>query len=85
MLADAMIIGWPDWIARWLSKMRDQKSLTMLWRSFLEGHSDMVNNILVYNVGQYFHCGVMSLHSTWIIHDAWPTNVNTFLTLIARW
>jgi len=45
-VADSSIMGQHRFIAIWLSKIQDPKSLTLCWRSFLRGSRDIVTSIL---------------------------------------
>jgi hypothetical protein len=67
-----------------MSMMQDQKSLTLRWRSFLGGGSDMVVGIFAHKGGQYCHYGLMLSRSLVIIQDARPEMGDTPLTLISR-
>jgi hypothetical protein len=64
--------------------MQDQKSLTLHWRSFLGGGSDMVVGIFAHKGGQYCHYGLMLSRSLVIIQDARPEIGDAPLTLISR-
>jgi len=64
--------------------MQDQKLLTLRWRSFLGGGSDMVVGIFAHNAGQYCHYGLMLSRSLVIIQDARPEISDAPLTLISR-
>jgi hypothetical protein len=79
-----MIMGICRCTALELSMMQDQKSLTLRWRSFLEGGSDMVVGPFVHKCGQYCHYGLMLSCSLVIIQDVRPEISNTTLTLISR-
>jgi len=54
--------------------MQDQKSLTLRWRSFLGGGSDMVIGSFAHKGGQYCHYGLRLARSLDIIQDARPEN-----------
>jgi len=62
--------------------MQDKKSLTLWWRSCLDGGSDIVSVTFAHNDSQYFDYGLMSLHSPLIIQDARPQVIDAPLTLI---
>jgi len=64
--------------------MQDQKSLTLGWRSFLGGGSDITTSILAHKGGRYIDYGLMPMHSALSVHDARPKIVDALLTLIFR-
>jgi len=65
--------------------MQDQTLLTLLWRSFLWGGSDISCSTVAYRGGQDYDNGLMEVHSSSIIQAAWPEIVDAGLTLILRW
>jgi len=52
--------------------MQDQKMMTLLRRSFLQGSSFLVTTIVLNKGGQYFDYQITPLHSRSIIQDARP-------------
>jgi len=62
--------------------MQDQPSLTLCWRSFLGGASDLITAIFAHEGGQNFDYSLISSHSCLIIHEASTENVDTQVTLI---
>jgi len=79
-----MILDWCSCIAHWLSKMQDQKSLTLHWSSFLEGGSDIVSTISANKFGEHVDYSLTSLHISLIMDDARIKIVDTLLMLIFR-
>ena len=79
-----MIMGVSCRTALELSRMHDQKSLTLRWRVFLGGSRDIITDTFAYKGGQYYDYGSMLLHSPWTIQDAWPLIIDATLTLIFR-
>jgi hypothetical protein len=67
-----------------LSKMEDQKSLTLHWRSLLGGGSNIVAGNCAHTGGQYTDYGVMLSHRRVIIQDARLEIGDAPLTLISR-
>ena len=61
--------------------MQDQKSLTLSWRSFLGGGSDIVSAIFSHEGGQNFDYSFISSHRCLIIQDARARIVDAPLTL----
>jgi len=78
-----MIIGWCCSIAPRLSRMQDQKLLTLRWCSFLGGSSNIVSSSFAHNGRQYYDYGWMPLHSPVIIQDASSEIIDAPLTLIS--
>jgi len=78
-----MIMGICHCSALELSMMQDQKSLTLCWRSFLGGGSDVVVGPVAHSGGQYYHYGLMLSRSPVIIQDARPEISDAPLTLIS--
>jgi len=72
-----MIVGYCLSVALRLSKMQDQKLLSLRWRSFLGGGNDIVNSIFAHKGGRYIDYGLMSMHSTLSVHDVGPKIVDT--------
>ena len=70
--------------SRVLSMMPDQKLLTLSWRWFLAGGSDMVVVLFAHQGGQYCHYGLMLSRSLVIIQDARPEIGDALVTLISR-
>jgi len=64
--------------------MQDQKSLTLHWRSFLEGGSNIVDGICTPKGGQYCDYCLMLSRSPVIVQDARPEIRDALLTLISR-
>jgi len=64
--------------------MQDQKLLTLHWRSFLGGGSNIVTTIFTHKGSQHIDYSVISLHSGLIIKDARTKIVDAPLTLIFR-
>lgn len=83
MVASTLIMGYHHSIAIWLYKIQNQKSLMLLWRSFLGGSSNIVLGIFAPKGCQYCDCGWMPLHSAVIIQDAKPQIVDAPFTLIS--
>lgn len=81
MVANTEIMGCCLCIAIWVTKMKLQKLLMLLWRSFLGGGSDIITNIFAHTGGSFCHCGLMMLHSPLIIEDARQKVADPRLTL----
>jgi len=64
--------------------MQDQESLTLRWRSFLWGGSDIVAGLCAHKGGQYWDYGLILSHSPVIIEDARPEIGDAPFTLISR-
>jgi len=67
-----------------LTKMQDQKLLTLCWHSFLGGGRDIITRLRAYKGGQYCDYGQMLAYSQVIIQDARPEIGDAPLTLISR-
>jgi len=78
-----MIMGICRCLALELYKMQDEKSLTLCWRLFLGGGSNMVVGSFAHKGGQYYHYGFMLSRSPVIIQDARPEIGDAPLTLIS--
>ena len=76
-----MIMGVCLWTALELSKMQDQKSLTLRWRSFLGGVGDIVAGLCAHEGGPYCDYGLILSRSPEIIHKARPEFGDAPLTL----
>jgi hypothetical protein len=63
--------------------MQCQKSLTLCWRSFLEGSSHSVCTIFAHKGGKYYNYGLMPLHSPVIIQIVSAEIGDAMLTLIS--
>jgi len=64
--------------------MQAQRSLTLHWRWFLGGSSDIVTSIFVQKGDQYYEYGCMPWHSPGSVNDARPKIIEAPLTLIFR-
>jgi len=64
--------------------MKDQKLLTLRWRSSLGDGNDIVTMIFAHKGGRYIDYGLMSMHSAVNVYDAKPKIVDAGLTLIVR-
>jgi len=64
-----------------LSMMRDQKLLTLRWRSLLGGGSNMVMGICAHKGGQHCHYGLMLSRSLVSIQVARPDIGDALLML----
>jgi len=64
--------------------MHDQSSLTLDWRSSLDGGSDIITSIFTDEAGNYCDYRLMPLPSTVIIHNARPIGVDAPLTVMSR-
>jgi len=82
--ADTLIVGSCWCRALWFYKLQDQKSRTFHWHRLLGDSHNVVANIFALQGSQYFDCGLMLLHSPWIIQDAAPKIVDAPLTLTFR-
>jgi len=71
-----MIMGWCGCIAPSLSKMQDHQLLTVDWRWFLEGGTNIINSIFANKGGQCSDCSLTVLYSPQIIQDAWPKMID---------
>lgn len=63
--------------------MHGSKSGTLPGCTLLDD-SDIVSSVFEERGGHRIEDLLMSLHGHWIIHDAWPTIIESLLTLILR-
>jgi len=82
--ANIMIMGVCQFTALELSKMQDKKSLTLHWRSFLGGGSDIIAGLYALKGGQYCDYGWILSCSPVIVQDARPEIGETPVTVISR-
>jgi len=64
---------------------RNQKWLTLRWRSFLRAGSDIVAAIFSHDGGEIFEYSLITLPSRVIIPDAKTKIVDRPLALICKW
>jgi hypothetical protein len=82
-VANIVILGVCYCTALELSKMQDQKALTLHSGSVLRGGSNNVAALCVYKGGQYSHYSLTLAHRPVIIQDARPEIRDTPLMLIS--
>jgi hypothetical protein len=83
-VVNIIIMGVCHCTALELSRMHDEKLLTIGWNLFLEGASEMVVGPVVQIGGQHCHYGLMLSHTLVILQDSRPEICDPLLTLGSR-